>query len=247
MKKVLLLILCLFAAGAAYSAQGQEIVVHNGRSKTVKGSGVTVTENFDVAAFAGISASSGVRVEVVRGEKGVKVETDSKALDYLKVSVSDGVLRVGYKNNVTMRNIRTTFYISVPELESLRASSGATVRLDDAFGGDSLSVDTSSAGSVSGEVDYAKIDISASSGAVVRLKGKAKSGKASGSSGASVDLLELVAGTMEVGASSGASVRVNATESLTGKASSGASVKFAGDPKNIDIRKSSGGSATMLR
>lgn len=239
--------MCVFTAAAAVPARAQEIEIRDGRTTTVKGSGDRVAKTYKMPDFTGIRAGSGIRVEVSRGDKSVEVKSDSKALDYLKVEVSGGVLKVGYRNNVNVRNVSTTFYISIPELTYLEAGSGSTVRLKDEFRGDKLTADTSSAGSITGDVYYSEIKVVASSGGTVRLSGKADSGKVSVSSGGSVNLLEMPVGTMDVSASSGGVLRVNATEKLTGSSSSGGSVKFAGDPKNIDVRKSSGGSVSMLR
>lgn len=248
MKKLLLLIVCALTVGASANVSAQEIVVRGGRTKTVKASGKTVTENYDLGSFYGIKSGSGISVEVERGSSyAVKVRTDKNALDYLSVTVKNGVLSLGYRNSANIRNIKTTVYVTMPGVESLDASSGSNIRLMDNFTGARLSADASSAGEITGSVDYESVKASASSGGSVKLSGGTALCRASASSGGSVNLSGTRSRNAEVSASSGGSISVYVTESLTGKASSGGYIRYAGNPRNIDIRTSSGGAIGAIK
>lgn len=239
---------CALTLGAAANVSAQEIIVRNGRNKTVKGSGKTVTENYNPGKFYGIKSGSGINVEIKYGSSHtVDVTTDRNVVDYLSISVKNGILHVGYQNNINVRNIRTTVYVTMPELESLEASSGSDIRLMDNFTGSRLTVDASSAAGIAGSVDYENIRVSASSGGSVKLNGKAATCKASASSGGSVNMSEMRSVKADVSASSGGSVGIYATESITGKASSGGHIRYAGNPRNMDIRTSSGGTVGMIK
>ena len=248
MKKLFLLVVCTLTAGAVINVSAQEIVVNNGRTKTVRASGKTVTENYEPGGFYGVKCGSGINVEIEHGSSyGVKVRTDKNVLDYLSITVRSGVLSIGYRNNINVRNIKTTVYVTMPDIESLDASSGSSIRLMDNFAGARLTADASSAGSITGSIEYENVKASASSGGSVKLSGRADSCSASASSGGSVNMSSTHSNKAEVYASSGGSVSAYATESLTGKASSGGYIRYAGDPRNIDIRTSGGGAVGAIK
>lgn len=248
MKKLLLLVVCALTAGAVVNVSAQDIVVRDGRSRTIRGSGKTVTENYELGSFYGVKSGSGINVEIGHGSScGVKVRTDKSALDYLNITVKNGILSIGYRNNVSVRNIKTTVYVTMPEVESLDASSGSNIRLMDNFTGSRLTADVSSAGEITGSIDYESVKASASSGGSLKLSGRATSCNVSASSGGSVNMSGTHSSKAEVSASSGGSVSAYATESLTGKASSGGYIRYAGNPRNIDIRTSSGGAVGAIK
>lgn len=243
MKKTVFILACVFILMPAAGLQAQK-----DKTRNVKSSGSQVTETYNVGSFTGVNSSSGVRVEIVNGKTGVEVKTDKNAFDYIKVSVRNGVLHVGYTNNVNVRNITTTFYVSTPALDLLDASSGSSIKVADRFSGSKLTAESSSGASVSAQgMEYSEIKVSTSSGASVKMAGQAGSVNVSASSGGSAGLDGLKAENVKASASSGGSVKCYASESATGSASSGGSVGIAGNPKNMDVRKSSGGSVNIRK
>jgi len=83
--------------------------------------------------------------------------------------------------------------------------------------------------------------LSSSSGSDARLSGRAKFFTASSSSGSDINARDLEAQVCKVNVSSGADATVTATDELHANASSGADVRYYGNPKVVDIDESSGG------
>ena len=75
--------------------------------------------------------------------------------------------------------------------------------------------------------------------------GTCSSAHMSSSSGASVDADELICDALDASASSGASVKGHARQSVSGSASSGANIKVVGGATHVDVSKSSGGSVSV--
>jgi hypothetical protein len=84
--------------------------------------------------------------------------------------------------------------------------------------------------------------VDVSSGGSAELSGACKSADLSASSGASIEADALRCESVTAGASSGGDIEAYATGPASGRASSGGSVEFSGNPSEQDSSESSGGS-----
>ncbi len=213
------------------------------RSHTITPSGKQVTETRSTAQFNEISVSTGITVYLQQGsDQKVVVRTDQNAKNYVVTEVRGGALKVHYAENVKVRRIKTEVYVTAREIEKLTVSSGADIEIKGTLKGDALVLTASSAGDIEGQIDYDSVSASASSGGDIELSGTANQAKASASSGSDIDFGKLKAKVVLASASSGADIEVWATQTLTASASSGADISYRGNPKDININRSSGGS-----
>ncbi|MBA3069838.1 MAG: hypothetical protein FP825_15310 [Hyphomonas sp.] len=88
----------------------------------------------------------------------------------------------------------------------------------------------------------ATFTVDVSSGGSAELSGACNSADLSASSGASIEADALRCESVTAGASSGGDIEAYATGPASGRASSGGSVEFAGNPSEQDSSESSGGS-----
>lgn len=65
--------------------------------------------------------------------------------------------------------------------------------------------------------------------------------KAESSSGSTIAATKLTTNEADAEASSGSEIKINPTEKLVAKASSGATISYFSQPKAIEIKKNSGG------
>ena len=83
----------------------------------------TVTKEFHIKDFHGISASNVITIHFTQTNKySMRVECTPKELELLKMSVRDGILTLGRKNNDRKRNKNSTrvhIYMEAPTLSSL--------------------------------------------------------------------------------------------------------------------------------
>jgi len=180
----------------------------------------------EVGPFAGIDASSGVRVEAVVGSAhSVEAEGSAAALDRLQVEVRDGVLHVFRKNQWLGSPGRVTVRVSAPQLNRFEASSGGDVRASGLAGQD--------------------VTAAVSSGGVLRLSGGCGALRASASSGGVFEGENLRCFSLEASASSGGQLQAYASEKVDAEASSGGSVRVGGAPGQVNRASSSGGSVRV--
>ncbi|MEM7765904.1 MAG: DUF2807 domain-containing protein [Pseudomonadota bacterium] len=121
--------------------------------------------------------------------------------------------------------VKATFTVTAPNLTAIEASSGSS------FSGSGVDAET--------------FEIDVSSGSSVRVSGRCGAIDVDLSSGASVNAADLSCEDAVLDASSGASLSLAVSESISVDASSGASINVTGSPEVRDLDRSSGASVNI--
>ena len=171
-------LLFILAFTAGISAQNW------GNSKRVKGNGDVKTEERNVSSFSGIQACCSFNVEVRNGAPGVRVEAESNLQQYIKTEVSGGRLSIGFTGNVNISNHKPIrVYVSMNELDFVKASSSSKIVFKDAFRGDDLQVRVSSSADIIDlEFSGGEIRLDASSSGSIELAGTCITNRCTGRS-----------------------------------------------------------------
>ena len=200
-----------------------------------------------VAGFTGLSVSSGIDVYLTQGNS-EKLTFDVKGIeeDEVKSEVRNGSLKLyidrkgGNGNYSSGRDRSVKAYVTFKQLTDLQAGGGSEVIGQSSLSFNDLNLDASGGSTVTLSLKADQLNASASGGADVKLTGSARSLNASGSSGSDLDARKLTTNTGTVSASSGSTVHVNASQSLTMKASGGSDVYYSGSAKVVSSSKSGG-------
>ncbi len=199
-----------------------------------------------LSGFHGISVSSGIDLSLTqKNVEEVFVEANSDDLDKIITKVEDGILKIyikdkswfGFNWNKEPRKV----YVSFKNLDKLDASAGSDVNSSSVLKLDKLDLEVSSGSDVRLELDARQLRVNASSGSDVSLNGKAQVADFSASSGSDITAGDLETIKCSANVSSGSDISINVTEELKADASSGGGIKYSGNPKVKNIRKSSGG------
>jgi len=219
------------------------LVILFGTNTTVLAS--NETENRKVKEFNEIKVSAGIDLYLKMGDtESVKIVADDDIIDEVVTEVKDGTLRIYMKKSNWFNwngNKTRKAYVTVKELNVLQASSGSDVRSENTLKGEILDVRASSGSDVDIDVFYKNVSLDTSSGSDARLRGKTKTFKAEASSGSDINAGDLESKICNVRASSGSDATVNVSDELYAKASSGADIKYYGNPGIRDTDESSGG------
>lgn len=212
----------------------------------VIGSRNVTTDNREINDdFTGIKVSQGIEVQLTQdAEVSLSAEMDDNLHELLITEVENDILKIYFEKNVGKRK-ESTIYLSMPKISSIKTSSGAEVNATNTLKVNDLVIDSSSGSEIDLRVDANSIESESSSGSEIDINGKCVSFSADSSSGSEIDADELHAKTVVAEASSGSDINVYATESITAKASSGASIDCEGNPEEKNIKKSSGGSVSV--
>ena len=173
------------------------------------------------ATAIAVSHGMEVVVDAALAENEVRIVTHSDVIDHVKVYVEEQTLYVKLDVPRAISTDRLEVYIPKFSYSSLAISLGAEFS-DRAFSGEELT-------------------IAASAGAEVDISGEADTLTVAASAGADLSLDELRVKSATISASAGAEVEVYVTESLVANASAGAEVSYKGNPTNVEVSKSAGG------
>ncbi len=199
-------------------------------------------EKRDVGSFDEVQVSQAIDLYLKKGTKeSVEVEARGMDNDEVLTEVRGSRLKVHLEGN-RYRNISVKVYVTYVELEAIAASSASTVYSEGVIKGDRMTIDVSSAADVEVSVDVNELTIGASSSGDVEVSGKSKFLEVEVSSAGGVDAYDLEAENVRVRASSGAGAKVNAKSEIDAHASSGASIRYIGNPTKSRTDSSSGGS-----
>lgn len=210
---------------------------------SVKGSGNVTTVNRPVSGeFTNIEVSRGIDVQVMQSEAvSIEVKADDNIVDLITTDIVDGTLKITLEKSV--KNTKSKHvYVSLPKIESLRTSSGASIKSKSSLLVKTLETKASSGSEIKINVEAERITCHSSSGSEIEVKGKALKLEAESSSGSDIEADELLTNDVTAKASSGSSIDVHPILSLEAKASSGSSVKYHNKPKTLSKVTSSGGS-----
>jgi len=205
------------------------------------------TEIRNVSSFNGIKVSTGIDLYITMGTvEEVKIVAEDDIIDNLITEVKDGTLRIYMKQsnnwfNWNSGNQTRKAYVTVKELQKIDASSGSDIQSENMLKGENLEVKASSGSDVTLDIYYKSFSLDTSSGSDAKISGKTKNFKAEASSGSDINAQDLESSICRVSVSSGSDASVNVTDELYAKASSGADVRYYGNPQVKDIDESSGG------
>lgn len=218
--------------------------------------------------FDEIEVSQAIDAEIIKSDvEKVVISAPQSIIDEVLVDNDGGSLHIHYKKGIRVMNSHNvSAKIYTKDFSKLNANSAASIAVKDKFVQEKVHVETSSAGSISGNLEAndfnlsvgsssnfsgkiwaVDLDIEASSGASIDISGKAKNAEVSSSSGSSVSAKELIADHVKADASSGANVEISASSSVKAEASSGGSVNVykKGNVTSVTKEESSGGSVTI--
>lgn len=208
-----------------------------------KGNGQVVTQERNVSEnFTEIRGSAGLDVYLTQGnEYKIMVEADENLQQFIETDITNGKLHITTSENISWSEAKKV-YVTFVEVNSIEASSGAEVVGKSLIKSETLSLKSSSGAELEVEVFSKDITAKTSSGAEIKVSGKASSLLAKASSGSELDAKELLVVTCTAEASSGANIKVNVKELLDANASSGADIRYYGNPTSVNANKSSSGS-----
>jgi len=209
------------------------------------------TQTRQVGNFKGIKVSTGIDLYITMGTtEEVKIVANEDIIDKVITEIKGGKLHIYTKQsnnwfNWNGGNQTRKAYVTVKELVSIDASSGSDVRSENTIKGEDLKVSASSGSDVAIDIYYKNVWVDTSSGSDAKLSGKVKTLNAEASSGSDIMAKNLESKICKVRVSSGSDATVNVNDELYANASSGADIRYYGNPQVKEINKSSGGNVSQ--
>ncbi|MBU2997891.1 DUF2807 domain-containing protein [Cellulophaga baltica] len=232
-----------FALSAVLTSCGFDINIGD-FSSGEKGNGVVTTSEREISEkFTKITSSEGLDVYVTQADEfNISVEADENIIELIGTDISNNTLKIHAIKNIG--NATKKIYVSLPEITSLKSSSGSILKVENTITGSNLDIDSSSGSILKATVNVENLDLEASSGSNIKLSGTTNTSTIDASSGANIKASDLTTEICDAEASSGANVSIFVSKSLTADASSGGNISYSGDAK-VSKNKSVSGSISF--
>ncbi|OJJ15160.1 hypothetical protein BKI52_39530 [marine bacterium AO1-C] len=223
------------------------------------------TTNRNLGNFSRIHVAEGIEAILVSGNQSTAEITTQGNISPREVltEIRGNKLRVHLEDGRRYRRVKVKVKITYQKLTGIIASSAANIQIKGDINsleeisvssagsivatgtlkGNDVEIEASSAGDFEGKVQVNSLRVNvSSSGGVMLSGGNASNMVAKGSSSGRVRALEFSCESADVRVSSGASIRMNVKRAIMGRASSGGSIRYTGNPTKVNVSTSSGGS-----
>lgn len=202
----------------------------------------------NISDFSKLKTSGSVKVTLIKASSpSLEYKMTKGDADDLITEVDGQTLKVKIKSNwMGSKKSRAEVIVYYTNLKSIDTSAGSSVEAKETINASRMSLDASSGSSLAILVEADHIDADVSSGASISVRGKTKSQDVDASSGASYRAANLECDNTQADASSGSSVKVVAYKVLEADASSGATVRYKGNPDKVRVDGGYSGSVKKM-
>lgn len=198
----------------------------------------------EVGSFRGIRAAEGIDVFLKQGgRESVRVDVSGNTeLSHVVTEVSGTYLKIHLSDSRFRKNVRAKVFVTYREINKISASSAANVYSEAEIKTRNLEIECASAASVVLSIEVDEVEADVSSAGDVELKGRANRAEFTVSSAGEIDAYDLQAGIATVTGVSAGSAKIHVLKELYAEATSGASIRFRGNPTKSRTDSRSGGS-----
>ncbi|MEZ0007433.1 hypothetical protein ABH942_002814 [Flavobacterium sp. 28YEA47A] len=174
-----------------------------------------------------------------------KIEITGNRRDDVEIVNKNGELKVRMKLKKLLKGEDITAIIYFKnEIETIEASEGSYVSSEKTFKAIDFHVNSKEGAEIKINLDVKKLDVKATSGGIVRLKGNANSQDIVINSGGIVDAKDLETSQTSVAVNAGGEADVRASELVDAKTRAGGDITIYGSPKKINKKTFAGGNIT---
>ena len=208
---------------------------------SVSGNGNVTKEQREVGSFEKIKVTRGLNVYLTQGDvPKIIVEADENLLEYIETEVDDEMLII--TSSAMIRKSKSLkVHVTATDLSEIRATAGSNVNSKDLISSDDLEISGSAGSNIKLRINARDVEVSASAGSNITLEGNANDIELKASAGSNIKAEDLKTNECDAHTSSGANIWIKVEKEFDASASSGGNVFYYGNPKNTNIKKSSGG------
>ena len=209
--------------------------------QTLRGSGNTVTREFDFSDFDQISVEHAFQGAITRGDAyRVVVTVDDNLEEYLQVVQDGSRVTIGFNEPILLRDATLDYEITLPALTSLSASGASSARATGFESAEPFTADASGASRIEGTLTTGDLTLTASGASTISLAGAGGAVRGNASGASTLDLEEFTAASADVEASGASTVTINTGGQLDARASGASNIYYLGNPTLGNLEESGG-------
>lgn len=196
-----------------------------------------------VSSFHAIHISNAFEVVLVQGnDEGLAVSAEDKAdIPQIKTEVENGVLKIEFdqKNKWFSKNKKLKAYISLKNIDELRAGGASKISIDGSLHATTLKLALTGATDLSGKLNVSgELGIELSGASDVSLTGSAGSVNLVARGASDVKAYDFTSASCNIDASGASTVHITVDKELKAKLSGASSVSYKGNAVVTDIKTS---------
>ncbi|MDP4820375.1 MAG: DUF2807 domain-containing protein, partial [Saprospiraceae bacterium] len=188
-------------------------------------------------SFDAISVTGDIELVLVKGsEEQAEIFAEGIPADKLTLRVVRGELVLKLLNAIFYKGEHLKVVVTYKELREIRALAGASVRSEDTIKSDQLYLKSGSGANVTVAVKVNSLDVGATEGGVVSVKGSADKQDVAANTGGNYEGFELTCKRAYVRAGTGGVAEVTAEEELDATANTGGEIIYKGNPGKLQTK-----------
>lgn len=194
----------------------------------------------DVGDFSTVKVFDKISVHLVQATEN-KVELSGARSNEVELVNKNGDLKIRMPLKKLLKGEEVTAIVYFKKIDGVEANEGAYVSSDAVFSGIDFNVNAKEGAEIKLNLDVKRVSVKCSSGAMVRLSGKAVNQKIVVSSGGTVKASALQGSQTEVAINAGGEADVTATELVDAKTRAGGTITVYGNPRQVNQKTVAGG------
>jgi hypothetical protein len=196
-----------------------------------------------VTAFHAVQVSHAFDVVITQGtEEALAVSASNKEdIQYIRTSVENGVLKIWQAEDKKWwpKNRKLKAYISVKNLDAIRASGASDIKIEGGLKADNLQLHLSGASDLTGQLNVSqKLEVDLSGASDVTISGSADNISIDASGASELKAYDFKADTCSVEASGASGVQITVDKELSARLSGASSVNYKGSALIREIKTS---------
>ncbi len=208
-------------------------------AQKIRGKGEIVKQERKPGVFHSVKIGGAQDAVLMQGnDYAIVIETNENLHEHIKVVIEDSILHIEYKDIRYYDKLK--LYITTPGYRSIRVSGASDVVNTDTLTGQYLKVSASGASDIILMVNYDRIVSRASGSSDITLKGKSGFHKVTATGASDVIAKQMKTDSTVINASGASTCFVDASKSLTYKASGASTVKYVGEPETLIMQDKTG-------
>ena len=203
----------------------------------------------DLRDFNAIDVGGNIDVDIHQGQNFlVELNIPEDELDDFLIEVDGSTLKINRRRGAGgffgLWGSNLSVDVTLPELESIRASGGADVSVPEMISGEILSISASGGSDIDIHIEVTELEINTSGGSDVYVQGTTESAQIKASGGSDLNARDLNAREVHVQTSGGSDTHISVSDRIEGTASGGSDIVYTGNPQIVDVNVSGGSDVT---
>ncbi len=187
-----------------------------------------------VGSFNGVYVSNAITLYISQGNEDAVAVSCSNASENNKIEtiVTDGILKISLKNGIwnnwNWKDFRVKAYVSIKNINLLKASGACSIKITDDINTDKLKLIISGASNLKGAIKTKDLIIDISGASNININGYANNSKIEVSGASSFKSYSFITENCKAEASGASSINISVSKEFDAEASGASSIKYDG-------------------